>query len=59
MDNKRPWASKTLWTSLIVAAAPLYPPIGQFVAENPDAAGAIVAIIFATLRVLSSQGVKI
>ena len=52
-ETKNPWTSKTLWTWIIVAAAPLYPPVGQFVSTNPEAAGAIVAIVFAILRAMT------
>lgn len=53
---KKPWQSKTLWTSLIVAVAPLIPPVQALLVANPELAGTIVALVFAGLRVFAGRG---
>lgn len=50
----KPWWSKTLWASLIVAAAPLIPPLAPVISANPEIAGAIVGAIFAALRLCTN-----
>lgn len=51
----KPWQSKTLWASLIVALAPMIPGVGPLVAANPEVAAAFVGLIFGALR-LTSEG---
>lgn len=58
IDVKKPWESKTLWVSAIVALAPLYPPIGALVAANPEWISMAVGAIFAGLRMITNTGVK-
>lgn len=58
-DPKRPWESKTMWVSLIVAMAPFFPPAQAVMIANPEAASAIVGAIFAALRLLSTDKVKV
>lgn len=47
--------SKTLWVSLIVALAPLFPQVRDLVAKNPEAVASVVGAIFAVLRISTSQ----
>lgn len=54
-DTTKPWKSKTLWASLLVAAAPLFPPAQALIASNPDIALGIIGSIFALLRMLNGK----
>jgi hypothetical protein len=62
MENeelKKPWMSKTLWVALIMAVAPLFPPIGVFVAANPATVSLVVGAVFAGLRLITATGIKV
>lgn len=49
--------SKTLWVSLIVAIAPLFPVVQDIVSKNPEAVAGIVGAVFAILRITTTQPV--
>ena len=59
-ENKKPWESKTLWISLIMALAPLCPPVQAVIVANPELVAIAVSAVFAGLRLMSSKpiGVK-
>ena len=50
-----PWESKTLWVSLIVAVAPLFPPAQAFIIANPTAVAGAVGAVFAALRLWTGR----
>ena len=58
LDDKKPWQSKTLWAGVFVALAPLFPPVGAFVAANPAVAGAVAGAITAALRFITDKKVR-
>lgn len=47
--------SKTLWVSLIVALAPIFPSVQNMIKSSPESAGAIVGIVFAVLRAITHK----
>jgi hypothetical protein len=55
MESKKIWQSKTVWVSILVAIAPLYPPLGAFVTESPAIASFIVSTIFGALRLVTNK----
>lgn len=61
--GKAPWKSKTLWAGVLTAALPLIPGIGPvisgYVASNPEAATAIVGLIFAGLRLATNNKIDL
>jgi hypothetical protein len=52
---KAVWQSKTFWAAAITALAPLIPPVGAFVAANPQAVGLVVGLVFAGLRAVTKK----
>lgn len=58
-DQKKPWESKTLWVAALTALAPLYPPVGIFVAANPEMVSAGIGVLFGLLRFVSSKKVGV
>lgn len=58
-DTSKPWQSKTLWVSLIVAVAPLFPPVQAVLATNPELAGIAVGAVFSVLRLFTKKPVSI
>lgn len=58
-DTTKPWQSKTLWVSLIVALAPLLPPVQAVLIANPTLVTSAVACVFAALRLMSSQKISL
>lgn len=53
MEGKSVWKSKTIWVSILIAVAPLYPPLGAFVSESPAIASFVVSTIFGVLRLVT------
>ena len=51
--------SKTFWMSLIVALAPLIPPVQAYVQANTEMVGLMVGGIFAVLRVITKDKVTL
>lgn len=58
-DVKSVWQSKTVWAAIIMAIAPLIPPVGVFVAANPALVGVIAGGITAGLRMVTSKQVTL
>jgi hypothetical protein len=58
MENKKPWLSKTLWVSAIIAVAPFIPVVGLVVTANPQAVSIVVGLIFAALRLSTDTGIS-
>lgn len=53
--NKAAFKSKTLWVSLIIALAPLFPAVREILVANPEAASMVVGGVVAFLRVITKQ----
>lgn len=53
--NKAALKSKTLWVSLVIALAPLFPEVQEVIKHNPEAAGAIVGVAVAFLRLITKK----
>lgn len=55
----KPWQSKTLWASVIIAVVPLIPGVGPVVsgvfATNPELAAAVVGAVFGVLRLITKK----
>jgi len=62
-DTVKPWQSKTLWASILVATLPLIPGVGPLlsgvVGSNPELAGLIVGGAFGVLRLVTSGKVRL
>ncbi len=58
-ESKKPWESKTIWAAILVAAAPLFPPIAQVVILNPTLCSALVGLLFTGLRLVTEKGVQV
>jgi hypothetical protein len=58
-DQKPAWQSKTLWCSVIVAAAPMFPPVAQAVIGNPVLCSFFVGSVFAVLRFVTDKAVTV
>ena len=58
-NTKKPWLSKTVWISVIVALAPLFPPVAAVVATNPEMISFAVGAVFAAIRLISSQKISL
>lgn len=56
-NTKSIWLSKTVWMSILTAAAPLYPPVGAFVSANPAVTSFIVGAVFTGLRFVTDTKV--
>ena len=55
--SKPIWKSKTFWSSLIVALAPLLPEFGAWVSENPEAYSGMIGGLFILLRAITNTGI--
>lgn len=55
----KPWQSKTLWLSALVALAPLVPGVGPIIAANPELVSAALGVVFAGLRFVTSKPIKV
>lgn len=58
-ETSKPWHSKTLWCSVIVAFAPFFPPAQAVIVANPEIASVVVGSIFGLLRFLSGTTVPV
>lgn len=52
--DKAWWQSKTLWATVLVAAAGFYPPTALIITANPAVATAVVGGVFAVLRIITA-----
>jgi hypothetical protein len=55
---KKPWLSKTLWVSVIVAIAPLIPGVSPIIIANTEYIGLAVGAVFGLLRLVSKDQIK-
>ena len=54
--TKKPaWKSKTLWSSILIAIAPLFPPAQAWIAANPEVYNAVLGGLFAVLRFVTKD----
>lgn len=51
--NKTYLKSKTLWVSLIVSIAPLFPEVQEILKDDPEIVGVSIGVIFTILRLLT------
>ncbi len=51
--------SKTFYVALIVALAPLFPAVNQFISASPEAFSATLGMVFTFLRLISKDKVVI
>lgn len=59
-QGTRAWASKTIWASFIVAAAPLvWPRAAGWIAENPQGFSALLGLLFTVLRLVTNKRIDI
>lgn len=58
-ENKQFWASKTMWMSLIVAVAPICPPLNAIISAHPELVSLVVGGIFAGLRMMTTKKISI
>lgn len=56
---KKPWQSKTLWMSLIVAVAAFVPGVDAFVKANLEMVAIMLGVIFSALRLISGGKITI
>ena len=56
-ESKKALQSKTLWSGLIVALAPFFPPAQAIIVANPELVSMLVGALFAGLRVVTDQNV--
>lgn len=56
---KKPWQSKTLWLSLITAAAPFVPAFQKIIVEHYQLLGTVLGVLFAGLRSISKGKISI
>ncbi len=59
MPVKKPWFSKTVWMSLIVAVAAFIPGVGEYVAANVETVGIVLGVVFSALRLISNGKISI
>lgn len=59
MESRKPWQSKTLWSSIAVAALPAIPGVRDVVAANPQESMAVVSGIFAILRAITKGRISL
>lgn len=57
--EKKAWQSKTLWISLITAAAAFVPMVSTWIAANPETFASVMAGVFMTLRFISKEKIVI
>jgi hypothetical protein len=58
-ESKRLYKSKTVWVNLVMAVAAFIPGVGEWVSQNAEAAGAIVAGINVVLRLVTKEKVSL
>lgn len=57
--EKKPWQSKTLWVSLVVAIVPFFPPAQALILANPEVVSIALGGIFSVLRLATKDKVVI
>jgi hypothetical protein len=59
MDNKKPWQSKTVWASLVVAVAAFFPAVQTVIVANPEITGVVLGGVFGVLRLISKGKISV
>lgn len=59
IENKKPWESKTNWVGVVVAIAPFFPGVSEYVASNPDVVVQGLGFLFVALRFISKGKISI
>lgn len=59
METKKPWQSKTNWLALISAAASFFPPVQEYIAQNPETYATVLSIAFMILRQITKDKIAI
>ena len=60
VEDKKPWQSKTQWMAAIAVLAPLvFPPLGAWIALNPELYSATLGAVFSGLRLITKDKVVI
>ena len=57
--DKKPWASKTVWSAVIVAATGFYPPAQEWIRANPEMYGSLLGGLFMVLRFVTGGSLTI
>jgi len=55
---KKAWQSKTVWTNIALAVAPLIPGASEWIAANPETFGAVVGVLNVVLRAVTTRGLS-
>jgi nucleoside permease NupC len=58
LDIKKPWQSKTVITNLVMAMAAFYPPVGNWIAQNPEAFASILGLANTGIRFITVGKIK-
>lgn len=59
MESKKPWQSKTIWASLIVAIAAFFPPISAWISQNPEMFATVLTALFVAIRFITNGKIVI
>lgn len=57
MENKKPWASKSLWVGLIMAIAPFLPLVGDKITS--EIAVSVLGVVVMGLRLLTKKEISL
>lgn len=57
--NKKPWESKTLWVSLLSAAAAFFPQVQEWISSHSEVFAMGLSGLFAVLRLVSGGKIVI
>ena len=58
-DSKKPWMSKTVWISVIVAASAFVPAVHALIQANLEIFSSLVGAIFMLLRFITKDKISI
>lgn len=58
-ETKKPWLSKQVWLSVIVAGASFIPGAKEWLANNMEVVGSVLGGIILLLRVISNGKISI
>lgn len=59
MNTKSPFASKTLWTNLIMAVLAFIPGVHQFVVDKPEVMVVVFTVVNMLLRFVSKDKIQL
>lgn len=57
--GKYPIESKTVWVNIFMAAAGLYPPLQEWIKQNPDSVVVVTGLVNIVLRAMTKDKLKI